>query len=117
MTQSSTPWTIARVFSGVAPDHPKIKTVSRAFVLAPDRGDLKEWAYVTASRARNETRIYLTQTSLENEHEPPAAPNTDGDALERLAAAATRPANERLATDIARMERHVSDDGGARQQL
>ncbi len=75
------------------------QTVSRAFVLAPDRGDLKEWAYVAASRARDETRIYLAQSTLDHEHEPPAVPVPDDDALERLAAAATRPANERLATD------------------
>ena len=68
-------------------------------MLAPDRGDLKEWAYVAASRARNETRIYLAESSLDHEHEPPAAPAPHGDALERLAAAAARPANERLATD------------------
>ena len=71
-------------------------------MLAPDRGDLKEWAYVAASRARDETRIYLAQTSLDHEHEPPAAPVPDGDALERLTAAAARPANERLATDSPR---------------
>ena len=75
------------------------QTVSRAFVLAPDRGDLKEWAYVAASRARDETRIYLAESSLDHEHEPPAAPVPDSDAVERLTAAARRPANERLATD------------------
>jgi conjugative relaxase-like TrwC/TraI family protein len=75
------------------------QTVERAFVLAPDRGDLKEWAYVAASRARQETRIYLAATSLDPERHAPIAPATQADAVERLAAAATRPANERLATD------------------
>ena len=75
------------------------QTVARAFVLAPDRGDLKEWAYVATSRARDETRIYLAEASLDYEHEPPAAPAPGGDALERFATAAARPANERLATD------------------
>jgi conjugative relaxase-like TrwC/TraI family protein len=75
------------------------QTVSRAFVLAPDCGDVKEWAYVAASRARGETRIYLAETSLDHEHEAPATPTPSGDALDRLRVAATRPANERLATD------------------
>ena len=80
------------------------QTVDHAFVLAPDRGDLKEWAYVTASRARDETRIYLAETSLDPEHEPPPCPRRTATPLERLAAAASRPANERLATDPVRPE-------------
>jgi len=75
------------------------QTVERAFVLAPDRGDLKEWAYVAASRARQETRIYLAATSLDPEQHTSVAPAAQADAVGRLAAAATRPANERLATD------------------
>jgi conjugative relaxase-like TrwC/TraI family protein len=93
------------------------QTVSCAFVLAPGRGDLKEWAYVVASRARDETRIYLAQSSLDDEHEAPAAPVPDGDALDRLATAARRPANEPLATSRVRepvaplIERHETLKG------
>ena len=78
------------------------QTVTRAFMLAPDRGDLREWAYVAASRARDETRIYLAESSLDHEHKPPAVLAQTGDTLERFTAAATRAANERLATSPTR---------------
>ena len=78
------------------------QTVSKAFVLAPDRGELKEWAYVAASRARDETHIYLAEATLDPEHATPAFAAPREEVLELLAAAARRPANERLATDTPR---------------
>ena len=41
-------------------------TTAHAASREPVRGDLKEWAYVAASRARDETRIYLAQSSLDH---------------------------------------------------
>jgi ATP-dependent exoDNAse (exonuclease V) alpha subunit len=35
-------------------------TVDRTFVLAGDQGSLHEWGYVACSRARTETRLYLS---------------------------------------------------------
>lgn len=38
-------------------------TVERAFVLAGDQGALHEWGYVACSRARTETRLYLSTST------------------------------------------------------
>lgn len=46
-------------------------TVERAFVLAPDQGEQREWGYVTLSRARRTTRIYVTEAALEIESHAP----------------------------------------------
>jgi hypothetical protein len=42
-------------------------TVERAFVLLGDSGALQEWGYVACSRARAETRLYLTTEAIEPE--------------------------------------------------
>jgi conjugative relaxase-like TrwC/TraI family protein len=42
-------------------------TVERAFVLGSERGRLQEWGYVALSRARVQTRLYVTETVGERE--------------------------------------------------
>jgi hypothetical protein len=42
-------------------------TFERAFVLLDDQGALQEWGYVACSRARMETRLYLTDVARERE--------------------------------------------------
>jgi ATP-dependent exoDNAse (exonuclease V) alpha subunit len=42
-------------------------TVNRAFVLLRGQGALAEWAYVTCSRAREETRLYAAPHELERD--------------------------------------------------
>jgi hypothetical protein len=42
-------------------------TVDRAFVLADGEGRLQEWGYVALSRARTETRLYVTADLRERE--------------------------------------------------
>jgi hypothetical protein len=75
-------------------------TVERAFVLADDRRALKEWGYVSLSRAREQTRLYTLESQLEPDASPqriePAAP------VDRLAEALSRPAAETLALDAIR---------------
>src|SRR5207247_7295619 len=70
-------------------------TVERAFVLADDQRALKEWGYVTLSRAREQTRLYTIESELDPDAPPhriePAGP------VDRLAEALTRPAAETLA--------------------
>jgi ATP-dependent exoDNAse (exonuclease V) alpha subunit len=70
-------------------------TVERAFVLIGDEGALQEWGYVACSRARAETRIYLTSVPRERDtHErQPAGTGTP----ERVARALTTSAAEPLA--------------------
>jgi conjugative relaxase-like TrwC/TraI family protein len=74
-------------------------TVERAFVLAHGEAALKEWGYVTLSRARSETRLYTVARAVDPNASPhriePAGP------LERLADALSRPAAQTLATDAA----------------
>jgi conjugative relaxase-like TrwC/TraI family protein len=75
-------------------------TVEQAFVLGTDHGQLQEWGYVALSRAREATRLYLTQSQVEpashfelvDEREP----------LTRLAQALEQPATEPLANDTGR---------------
>jgi conjugative relaxase-like TrwC/TraI family protein len=79
-------------------------TVERAFVLLPDRGDLREWAYVACTRARAETRLYLAaDETVEREHH--ARPVDERDPTARAATALERPAREELALAQARRER------------
>jgi conjugative relaxase-like TrwC/TraI family protein len=72
-------------------------TVERAFVLGGNRGALQEWGYVTLSRARQETRIYLTEVEVEPDshfHQlDDRSPRT------RLAQALEGTAAEQLASD------------------
>jgi conjugative relaxase-like TrwC/TraI family protein len=77
-------------------------TVERAFVLADDQGALKEWGYVTLSRAREQTRLYTIESELEPDA-PPHRPEPDGP-VDRLAEALSRPAAETLALDAIRSD-------------
>ncbi len=75
-------------------------TLARAFVLADGEGSLKEWGYVALSRARQETRIYTTDTELEPDA-PPAHRPERPEPVHLLAGALTRPAAGTLAVDAA----------------
>lgn len=72
-------------------------TAEQAFVLGAERGQLREWGYVALSRARDETRLYVT--------EPIAAAEShfheidDRDAFTRLAQALEESGAERLASE------------------
>jgi hypothetical protein len=71
-------------------------TVERAFVLGSDRGRLQEWGYVALSRARTQTRLYVTEPLGEREshfHELDKR-----DPLTRLAQALEESGAERLAS-------------------
>lgn len=75
-------------------------TVERAFVLARGEGALQEWGYVACSRARGETRIYLTEGAHEREthgHEPRRS-----ELSERFARVLSLSAAEPLALEQAR---------------
>ena len=72
-------------------------TVEQAFVLGADRGRLREWGYVAVSRAREESRLYVTEPFMEVEshfHEL-----DDRDALTRLAQALEESGAERLGSE------------------
>ena len=75
-------------------------TVERAFVLAPDHGEQREWGYVALSRARRATRIYVTEAALEIETHAPDRDRPDG--LNRLARALATPAARPLAHTLER---------------
>ncbi len=66
-------------------------TVDRAYVLLHDRGSLREWGYVASTRARTETRLYLTSRTHERdthgrELDPAASTEHAARALARSAA-------------------------------
>jgi conjugative relaxase-like TrwC/TraI family protein len=72
-------------------------TVDRAFVLASGDGQLQEWGYVALSRARTETRLYVTVDAREREshfHDL-----DDRSAVTQVAQALEASAVERLAVD------------------
>jgi len=72
-------------------------TVERAFVLGIGGQRLQEWGYVALSRARHETRLYVTGTPREREshfHDL-----DDRDPVTRLSQALEESAIERLAVD------------------
>ncbi|MCP9486402.1 MAG: relaxase domain-containing protein [Gaiellaceae bacterium MAG52_C11] len=70
-------------------------TVERAFVLGGGGAQLQEWGYVALSRARTETRLYLTESTLEPEtHAHAIGPR---DSLSHFAQALESPNAERLA--------------------
>ncbi len=72
-------------------------TVERAFVLGADGVRLQEWGYVALSRARHQTRLYVTATPREREshfHDL-----DDRDPVTRLGQALEESAIERLAVD------------------
>jgi hypothetical protein len=72
-------------------------TVERAFVLGIGGQRLQEWGYVAVSRARQETRLYVTATPREREshfHDL-----DDRDPVTRLGQALEESAIERLAID------------------
>ena len=72
-------------------------TVERAFVLGAGEARLQEWGYVALSRARTETRLYVTGNPREQEshfHDL-----DDRDPLTRFGRALEESAVERLAVD------------------
>lgn len=72
-------------------------TVDRAFVLGASDARLQEWGYVALSRARTETRLYVTADAREREshfHDL-----DDRGAVTRVAQALEESAVERLAVD------------------
>ena len=71
-------------------------TVDRAFVLLRDQGALREWGYVACSRARSETRLYITGEALEGEQHGSLL--TPHDPTARLANALERSGAEQLAS-------------------
>jgi conjugative relaxase-like TrwC/TraI family protein len=72
-------------------------TVERAFVLGSGEARLQEWGYVALSRARAETRLYVTGTP--REHESHFHDLDDRDALARFGRALEESAIEELAVD------------------
>jgi conjugative relaxase-like TrwC/TraI family protein len=99
-------------------------TVDRAFVLATGDGRTQEWGYVALSRARKETRVYITGEEREPEshfHELDDRPSTTrvADALERSAtediATNQRPPIRRWASR-AHIEHHEPDVAGVGQK-
>lgn len=72
-------------------------TVERAFVLGGEGAQLQEWGYVAFSRARTETRLYLTESTPEPEtHAQAIGPR---DSLSRFAQALESANAERLALE------------------
>ena len=72
-------------------------TVERAFVLGAGEARLQEWGYVALSRARAETRLYVTGTP--REHESHFHDLDDRDPLTRFGRALEESAVEELAVD------------------
>jgi hypothetical protein len=72
-------------------------TVERAFVLGASEARLQEWGYVALSRARAETRLYVTGTP--REHESHFLDLDDRDPLTRFGRALEESAIELLAVD------------------
>ena len=72
-------------------------TVERAFVLGAGEARLQEWAYVALSRARAQTRLYVTGTP--REHESDFHILDDRDPLTRFGRALEESAIELLAVD------------------
>jgi hypothetical protein len=72
-------------------------TVERAFVLGAGEARLQEWGYVALSRARAETRLYVTGTP--REHESHFDDLDDRDPLARFGRALEESAVEELAVD------------------
>nr|MBA3375774.1 AAA family ATPase [Actinomycetota bacterium] len=72
-------------------------TVERAFVLGAGEARLQEWGYVALSRARAQTRLYVTGNP--REHESHFHDLDDRDPLTRFGRALEESAVERLAVD------------------
>jgi hypothetical protein len=72
-------------------------TVERAFVLGTGGHRLQEWGYVALSRAREETRLYVT--AIPRERESHFHDLDDRDPVTRLGQALEESAIERLAVD------------------
>ena len=72
-------------------------TVERAFVLGAGEARLQEWGYVALSRARAETRLYVTGNP--REHESHFHDLDDRDPLARFGRALEESAVEELAVD------------------
>jgi hypothetical protein len=76
-------------------------TVERAYVLLPDQGALHEWGYVTCSRARTETHLYLAKRDPLGHETPLRRPNPMPPP-ERAARALERSSADPLALDQSR---------------
>lgn len=72
-------------------------TAERAFVLGSAGAQLQEWGYVALSRARTQTRLYLTESTLEPETH--AQTIDQPNSLARFAQALESPNAERLALE------------------
>ena len=72
-------------------------TVHRAFVFGSGEARLQEWGYVALTRARTETRLYVTSTP--REHESHFHDLDDRDPLARFGRALEESAIEELALD------------------
>ena len=72
-------------------------TVERAFVLGAGEARLQEWGYVALSRARDQTRLYVTGTP--REHDSHFRELDERDPLTRFGRALEESAIERLAVD------------------
>jgi len=72
-------------------------TVERAFVLGAGEARLREWGYVALSRARAQTRLYVTGN--QREYESHVHDLDDRDPLTRFGRALEESAVERLAVD------------------
>jgi conjugative relaxase-like TrwC/TraI family protein len=93
-------------------------TVERAFVLGAGEARLQEWGYVALSRARAETRLYVTGTP--REHESHFHELDDRDPLTRFGRALEESAIERLAVDqrpLPSGPRHEARPGVQRRNL
>jgi conjugative relaxase-like TrwC/TraI family protein len=75
-------------------------TVERAFVLLHDQGALQEWGYVACTRAREQTRLYLTTEPRDRDTQG-REPDKRG-TPNRIARALTASAAEPLALEQAR---------------
>lgn len=103
-------------------------TVERAFVLGTGEGALREWGYVALSRARTETRLYVTDVGFERETPVRSLDSADGltrfgRALETSGAEslALEQASARAAARLEAAERELASLGwrsrGRREEL
>jgi ATP-dependent exoDNAse (exonuclease V) alpha subunit len=90
-------------------------TLDRTFVLLHDQGALHEWSYVACTRARAETRLYLTGETLESEAHGREPDRPDPPA--RIARALATSAAEPLAVDQTRAAAAARVRDARRQQL
>jgi conjugative relaxase-like TrwC/TraI family protein len=88
-------------------------SVERAFVLVRAQGAMAEWGYVTASRARDETRLYAVGPELADDAGPV---RNDRDPARSLADSLARRAAERPAVELSEGEREAPSPTRARRE-